>query len=343
MLTAKARIQWAVLCIGAAACGRNAPPAPPAPPPAIASLQGWCAEVPRPANKALPVAPVASDWFEIVEAAKRVYAFIEPYQFQEAISYLIVGTKQALMFDTGIGMVPLRPVVEQLTKLPVTVINSHTHYDHVGGNWEFDRILAIDSPYTRANMAGFPHENLATEVAPNAFCTGAPAGLDTAAFRTKAWKATGVVKDGDLIDLGGRTIEVLQVPGHTPDATALIDRANGLLWTGDTYYQGALWLYVPETDLDAYERSMARLVALVPNLKQLLPAHNTANVTPARLAVALGAVQKMRTGKFAPTSEESGDRLIFNIDSVSILTAKALLARKPGERNKGGSGLTVWP
>ncbi len=339
-----------VLCTGAVATfagctpkSAAAPPSPPATPPAIAALQGWCADVPRPANKALPAAPVASDWFEVVEAAKGVYAFVEPYQFQEAVSYLIVGSKQALMFDTGIGMVPLRPLVERLTKLPVTVINSHTHYDHVGGNWEFDRVLAIDSPYTRANMAGFPHENLATEVAPNAFCKGAPVGLDTAAFRTKAWKATGVVKDGDQIDLGGRTIEVLQVPGHTPDATALVDRANGLLWTGDTYYQGALWLYVPETDLDAYERSMARLVALAPNLKQLLPAHNTANVAPARLAVALGAVQKMRTGKVAPTAEESGDRLIFTIDSVSILTAKALLARKPGERNKGGSGLTVWP
>lgn len=321
-----------------------APPSPPsATPPAIAALQGWCADVPRPANKALPVAPVASDWFEVVEAATGVYAFVEPYQFQEAVSYLIVGSKQALMFDTGIGMMPLRPLVEQLTRLPVTVINSHTHYDHVGGNWEFDRILAIDSPYTRANLAGFPHENLATEVAPSAFCKGAPAGLDTAAFRTRPWKATGVIKDGDVIDLGGRTIEVLQVPGHTPDATALLDRTNGLLWTGDTYYKGALWLYVPETDLDAYEHSMARLVALTPSLKQLLPAHNTANVEPARLAVALGAVQKMRTGKFAPRAEESGGRLIFTIDSVEILTSRALLAHRTGERGKGGSGLTVWP
>lgn len=339
--------RWAVSAALAAAAGCAPRPAsdrptPPATPPAIASLQGWCAEVPRPANKALAAAPVQSDWFEIVEAAKGVYAFVEPYQFQEAISYLIVGTKQALMFDTGIGMVPLRPLVARLTSLPVTVINSHTHYDHVGGNWEFDRILAIDSPYTRANMAGFPHQNLATEVAPDAFCHGAPAGLDTAGFRTRAWKASGVVKDGDLIDLGGRTIEVLQVPGHTPDATALFDRTNGLLWTGDSYYQGSLWLYVPETDLDAYDRSMARLAAL-PGVKQLLPAHNTAAADPARLAVALGAVRKMRSGTVAPAREESGGRLIFTIDSVSILTAKALLDRRPGERAKGGSGLTVWP
>ena len=319
------------------------PASPSAPPPAIASLQGWCAEVPRAANTALAPAPVASDWFQVVLAAKGVYAFIEPYQFQEAISYLILGTDRALLFDTGTGMVPLRPLVEKLTHLPVTVVNSHTHYDHVGGNSEFDHILAVNSPYTRANMAGFPHDELATEVAPDAFCKGAPVGLNTAAFRTRAWKAAGSIADGDAIDLGGRRIEVLQVPGHTPDAIALLDRANGLLWTGDSWYEGTLWLYVPETDLDAYERSIARLAGLAPYLKQLLPAHNTASADPSRLDSVRGAVRKMREGTVSPAKEESGGRLIFEIDGVSILTSEALLAGQTGDRRRGGSGLSVWP
>ncbi|MFM7274486.1 MAG: hypothetical protein ACKO4A_11625, partial [Gammaproteobacteria bacterium] len=75
----------------------TAPPAASATPPAIASLQGWCARVPRATNTALAPAPIASDWFQIVEAAKGVYAFIEPYQFQEAISYLIIGSHRALL------------------------------------------------------------------------------------------------------------------------------------------------------------------------------------------------------------------------------------------------------
>ena len=340
MLSNRRSIVGLTVAVLSSCQARSSAPVPP--PPVAESLQGWCAKVPRPDNLALPPAAAKSVWFEIHEAAPGVFALAEPYQFQEAISYLIVGTKQALMFDTGIGMVPIRPVAEQLTTLPITVINSHTHYDHVGGNAEFDRILAMDTPYTRANMAGFPHDNLASEVAPSAFCKGAPAGLDTAAFHTRAWKASGTIKDGDTIDLGGRVIEVLSVPGHTPDATALLDRANGLLWTGDSYYDGALWLYVPETDLDGYEASMARMVALAPRLKQLLPAHNTAKVGPDRLATALAAVKKMRTGTVTG-KEETGQRLIFDIDGVTILTSKSLLERKTGERGRGGSGLTTWP
>lgn len=332
------------LIAGAGCAPRAESPAPAkGPPPATATLQGWCGKIPRAANRAMPRAPIASDWFDIVEAAPGVYAFLEPQQFQEAVSYLIVGTRQALLFDTGLGMVPLRPLVERLTRLPVTVLNSHTHYDHVGGNWEFDRILAVETPYTRANMAGFPHGELATEVAADAFCRGAPAGLDTAAYRTRPWSATATVRDGDRIDLGGRTLEVLHVPGHTPDATALLDRANGLLFTGDSYYDGPIWLFVPETDLDAYDRSLDRLAALAPALRQLLPAHNSARVAPDRLAAALDAVRTVRAGRVAPAVRESGGRLTFTIGGVSILTAQPLLDGRTGDRARGGSGLTAWP
>jgi glyoxylase-like metal-dependent hydrolase (beta-lactamase superfamily II) len=167
-------------------------------------------------------------------AADGVFAIAEPYQFQEVISYLIVGSDRALMFDAGLGLVPIRPVVEQLTKLPVEVLNSHTHFDHVGGNAEFDRIAAMDTPYTRANARGFAHDALAGEVAPNSFCKGPPKGADTAGFRTRPWTKTRSVAGGDRIDLGGRVLEVLHFPGHTPDALALLDRGNGLLWTGDS-------------------------------------------------------------------------------------------------------------
>ena len=253
------------------------------PSPAPVSSERWCDLLPRPGNAALSRVSVSSDWFEVYRVADGVFALAEPLQFQEVISYLIVGTDRALLFDTGLGLVPIRAVVEELTRLPVQVLNSHTHFDHVGGNAEFDSILALDTPYTRANSRGFPHAALAGEVAPASLCRGAPKGADTEGFRTRPWRPSRTAADLDRIDLGGRVLEVLHVPGHTPDAVALLDRAGGLLWTGDSYYDGTIWLYVPETSLDDYEASMARLAALAPRLKTLLPAHNTASADPSRL------------------------------------------------------------
>src|SRR5262245_41659863 len=298
---AVAGIGIAVLALGQ--CERKSPPAVPA---------RWCDLLPRPENSALERVRVDSDWFEVYRVADGVFALIEPRQYEEAISYLIVGTDRALMFDTGLGLFPIRPVVEELTKLPVEVLNSHTHFDHVGGNAEFDRILAVDTEYTRANAGRFTPEELAGEVATDSFCGGPPRGADIEGFHTRAWTATRTVTDGERIDLGGRVIEVLLVPGHTPDAVALLDRTRGFLWTGDSFYEGTLWLYVPETDLDDYEQSMTRLAALT-GLGKLLPAHVTASAEPDRLGKVLEAIREVRAGSVSGL-ERSGNRVVFAFD-----------------------------
>jgi glyoxylase-like metal-dependent hydrolase (beta-lactamase superfamily II) len=336
------RARWAVLaCLAVlSGCARSTSSTPPAP--AVTAPPRWCDLLPRPANAALPRVSVATDWFEVYRAADGVFAIAEPHQFQEVISYLIVGSDRALMFDTGLGLAPIRPVVEQLTSLPVEVLNSHTHFDHVGGNAEFDRIAAMDTPYTKANARGFGHEALAGEVAPTSFCKGPPKDADTAGFRTRPWTKTRSVAGGDKIDLGGRVLEVLHVPGHTPDALALLDRVNGLLWTGDSYYDGTIWLYVPETSLDDYERSMAILASVsVPALKQLLPAHNTASADPKRLVQAREAIRQIRAGSLQG-KEESDNRVVFTFDGFSILVSRPLLEGRTGDLSRGGSGLTTW-
>ena len=113
-----------------------------------------CEDLPREKNAKLPLSEASDDWFQVYNVSEGVYSITEPYQFQETISHLIVGEDSAVLCDTGIGLLPIRPVVERITSLPVSVLNSHTHYDHVGGNAEFSSVLAIDSEYTRANMAG---------------------------------------------------------------------------------------------------------------------------------------------------------------------------------------------
>jgi glyoxylase-like metal-dependent hydrolase (beta-lactamase superfamily II) len=287
----------------------------------------WCDSLPRPIYRTLERVAVPDDWFEVYRVADGVLAIYEPFQFQEVISYLVLGSKEALLFDTGMGIGRMGALVAGLTRLPVTVLNSHTHLDHVGGNADFTRILAMDTAYTRAHAkGGYTAEAAAAEVAPEALCRPLPAGVDAASYRIRGFTPTRFVEDGHRIDLGGRRLEVLHIPGHAPDAVALLDSAAGLLWTGDSFYEGPIWLFSPDTDWRAYAASVDRLAALAPTLKKLLPAHNVPVSDPALLIRLQAAVAAVRSGE-AKSSGEAGGPVRFSFDGFSILTStKALEA-----------------
>lgn len=300
-----------------------------------------CEGLPRKENAALPLSVASDEWFQVYETSEGVYSIVEPYHFQESISHLIVGDDRAILFDTGIGLLPIRPVVERITDRPVTVLNSHTHFDHVGGNAEFSSILAINSDFTRANMAGFDHSRIATDFAPEAFCNGLPSGVDLDVIHTRPWKASRYIEDGEILELGGRRLEVLHVPGHAPDATALLDSENGLLFTGDTFYAAELWLVAPETSLDQYDRSITRLANIEEDVKYLLGAHASARVNSGRLTRVRDAFHKLRSGEYSG-AEDSGGRLVFTIDGIEFVTAQPVLDGEQGDITKGGSGLDTW-
>jgi len=125
--------------------------------PSDASASSWCAAIPRRENAAFERVRVPGDWHTAYRVEPGVIAIVEAKQFQEAISYLVIGTERALLFDSGIGLVPLKPVIDALITLPVMVLNSHTHFDHVGRNNEFRDVVGTDTPFSRVNERGRPH------------------------------------------------------------------------------------------------------------------------------------------------------------------------------------------
>jgi len=90
------------------------------------TLGEFCAKLPRPAYAELTKHTVSNGWFEVYEIDAGIWAIYEPHQWQEVISYLIVGTQSALLFDTGNGLGNIKEIIDQLTDKPVTVINSHS-------------------------------------------------------------------------------------------------------------------------------------------------------------------------------------------------------------------------
>lgn len=284
-----------------------------------ASMAEFCLKQPRPVYASLTRLKSDNDWFELYRVAPGVTAIYEPHQWQEVISYLIEGEQSALLFDTGNGIANIAAVVHKLTSKPVHVLNSHSHYDHVGGNALFPSIYGMETDFTRSRQAGMRNQDIRIEVSPAALCRPLPHGVSEDSHIGEAYQIEKFISDGHRFDLGGRQLEVLHVPGHTPDSIALIDRAAGLMWSGDSYYSGPIWLYAPETDLVAYEKSVNRLAAEVPNLKALLPAHNTPWVEPGALLQLQSAVVKLRSGQLQAIDQGDGTA-IYEVDEDSAFS-----------------------
>lgn len=280
----------------------------------------WCRELPRPEYKALERVLEDEPWFEVYRIRPGVFAIYEPKQFEEVISYLILGEKHAALFDTGMGIGKISAIVARLTSLPVTVVNSHTHFDHVGGNAEFTDVWNRDLEFTLKNQRGTLNDYSRDALAPERLCGKLPAGVLPNSYHIQPWKSTHVVHDGEILDLGGRQLEILFTPGHTPDSLMLFDRANGLLFTGDTFYRGPIYLFVPETRLAVYARSVERVVSLEPAVKLLLPGHNLPIADPSYLGRLVDAVRQVNERK-AEAHVTEGYRE-YRFDGFSLLLSE---------------------
>ena len=279
----------------------------------------WCRDLPRPQYKTLKRITLHDDWFEVYEIREGVYALYEPHQFEEVISYLIVGNRHALLLDTGLGIGKISEVVKELTPVPVVVLNSHTHFDHTGGNAEFSEILGRDTPFTRTSAKGQANEYSRDALAPERICGHLPKHVSIGEFSIRPFHITQFVKDNEQIDLGGRTLTVLFTPGHTPDSISLFDRDHGLLFTGDTYYPGPIYLFTPETDFQEFAKSVRRLADLMPDVRLLLPGHNVPLADPASLLRLKDAVQQVEAGGLKPVVTQG--RREFKFDGFSLLLA----------------------
>lgn len=231
------------------------------------------------------------DWFDVREAAPGIFIIEEPLHAECVKSYLIVGTERAVLIDTGMGVGDIADVVHDLTDKPVTVLLSHAHWDHIGGNTGFDDIR-IHPAEADELPKGYPNEKLRRWFVPEQLSGPLPSGVAVETLAIAPSTATGFLEEGDLIDLGDRQLEVWHLPGHSPGGLVFIDRANGVLFSTDLAYKGNLYAY-RGPDLATYRASLDRLANLAPDLRVVYPSHNDAPIEPAllpRLARLLGEV-----------------------------------------------------
>jgi glyoxylase-like metal-dependent hydrolase (beta-lactamase superfamily II) len=210
-----------------------------------------------------------------------------------------------VLFDTGMGIASIPRVVESLTTSDVLVVNSHYHFDHVGGNTLFQRVaihaagrepLGQDVPvewisaygrYAEAMLEAFRSykdvdDQFFRLLTPWIEPRSLPDGFDVAAWRTQPTVPTELLRDGDVLDLGARTLQFLHTPGHTRDCICLFDQQRRQLFARDTLATGQLYAHLPDSDLAAFTRSTRRLADEIQRQVDVVyPAHVLRYAAPA--------------------------------------------------------------
>ena len=225
-----------------------------------------------------PRVPVAGRWiddyFVVEEIDPTTISIGEPRYYQGNYSYLIVGGGRAVLFDAGTGTRDIVPVVRSLTKLPITVIPSHLHFDHGGALGRFDKTAVLDTPSLRTRIRD---SRLTLE---RYEFLGFLQGLAPPTFHVDEWWAPGTT-----VDLGERRIRVLSTPGHTPTSVSLYDERRRQLFLGDFMYPGTLYAFLPGASRSAYLATTRQLLAMIDPGTRIYTAHMSDPPAPVRAPV----------------------------------------------------------
>lgn len=236
-----------------------------------------------------PASAMIDEWYAVEAIDAQTFAINEPRSSQYNTSHLIIGDTQAIMFDAGSGERPLgsrsmRAIAERYTAKPITLILSHFHYDHIGDAAMFDRTHLIDRPEIR------------NSVRDDVFTISPWESLD---IGKRPLKVAAFIADGDVIDLGGRKLDVLNMPGHTKESILLLDKSRNQVFTGDFVYQhlGGIIAFAPGSDLVAYKTNSDRLLHLANSDTVFFGAHGSPRFSRSWLALLDSELGKIIRGE----------------------------------------------
>lgn len=167
--------------------------------------------------------------------------------------YLLIGENEAVAIDTGYAKENIQQYMQELTDKPVKrCFNTHGHFSHAGGNGYFERTYMTSHALMTATV---PYEE-----------------CDPADYRL-SYPIT-ILVDKDIIDLGRRNLEVIEIPAHSIGSVAYLDKQNKMIFTGDEVGEVSLiWKDKKQPYVEDFVANMERLMKLEKDFQYILTGH----------------------------------------------------------------------
>ncbi len=193
--------------------------------------------------------------------------------------FLLKGTEKALLIDSGMHVEQVKELAKRLlkeagafagTEPVIELLNTHADGDHCFGNKEFD--------WFYLHEADWPH------------------------YEKQFGKGAEIrpVKEGDVIDLGDRPLEIIEIPGHTFGSIAILDVNRRVLYSGDSVQDGRIFLFGAHRDLEAFPEALLKLDAMTDQFDAIYASHETLKLEPDQIGEVFDACEAVFHGEVQP-------------------------------------------
>jgi glyoxylase-like metal-dependent hydrolase (beta-lactamase superfamily II) len=235
-------------------------------------------------------------WFDVRRFPHAVTMIREPHHREDVKSYLIEGSRDVAVLDTGTGAGNFAGLVASLSSRHPRVLQTHADWDHIGASFRFDDVLVHPTEAEKLR-AGYSPDRYVKAFSPNSVDLDRVPGEFDPSSGIPGCAPSGWLQHGDRIDLGDRVLEVFHTPGHSPGGVSFLDREARAFFVGDLLYLGRMLLFFPGSDPAAFLESLRLAEEIVADVDTIYPAHDSVPLVPDDVRAILDAYETVLPGR----------------------------------------------